>query len=81
MKQYEGKAVWCKTEELANEFLSKVHEAGYKWIDGVSLLDKSNWEVCEGDTCYYIDKDKESLYGSKSMAEWNGYEIVEYKGE
>lgn len=81
MKQYEGKTVWCKTEVLANEFLSKAHEAGYKWGSGVNLLDESYWEVRKGDTCYYIYKDKEVQCSSKIIAEFNGYKIVEYKGK
>lgn len=42
-----GKVVNCQTEEEAKEFLSFMHENGYKWISGKSLKDKS---------CYYRDE-------------------------
>lgn len=42
-----GKVVNCQTEEESKEFLSFMHENGYKWISGQSLKDKS---------CYYRDE-------------------------
>lgn len=46
-----GKVVNCQTEEEAKEFLSFMHENGYKWISGQSLKDKFCY--CSDEcTCY-----------------------------
>ena len=38
----------CKTEKLANEFLSYCHSEGLKWSTGVSLLELNYWhDGCE----------------------------------
>lgn len=46
-----GKVVNCQTEEEAKEFLSFMHENGYKWISGQSLKDKFCYSRDEY-TCY-----------------------------
>ena len=58
-KMYIGKRVWCKSEELAEEFLQLAHDNGWTWLAGDSLLERTYWEVHERYTCYYVGENKE----------------------
>lgn len=71
----ENVAFHCDTEEKANELLKKAHDLGYKWNSGYSYLEKSNYDKCEEDTCYFI---AEGSYGSYSYSKDEGYKIIEY---
>jgi|GEM_PF-6844589 len=50
----DGLAVNCKTEDLANEFLSFCEQRGLEWSGGDSLLSSNNkWQEHESETCYW----------------------------
>lgn len=75
----ENITVYCKTEELANEFLDLADDFGYKWCTGKSYLAENCWKKYKHNTVYdlmigefcYIEYLKE--YKRKK---WN---IVEFK--
>ena len=46
--------VHTPTEEEAKELLAILHENGYKWCGGTSLIEDSEWEAYQEWTCYYI---------------------------
>lgn len=47
-------AVHTPTEEEAKELLEILHENGYEWCGGTSLIEDSEWEAYQEWTCYYI---------------------------
>lgn len=51
-----SKVVNCQTEDEAKDFLSFMHENGYKWMAGNSLIEKNYWSESEDDTCYCINE-------------------------
>lgn len=59
--------VHTPTKEEAKELLAILHENGYKWCAGTSLIEDSNWEIYKKWTCYYISSYVE--YGK--MHEYN----------
>lgn len=81
---YKNKAVLCKTEPLAKEFLALAHSVGYKWIDGDSLKDgETKWKIWEEQTVYipedvYFAKNAIS-FNMASHAKKDGYNIVEFQ--
>ena len=76
-EKYIGKRVWCKSEELAKEFLRLAHDNGWKWVTGDSLLERTNWEVCENYTYYHVGENKKILYSSTELLRTN--EFIEYE--
>jgi len=81
LKLYKGKAVWCKTEELANEFLELADGFGLKWTSGDKLTEYNNYNEYEKETCYFVRSFVRSFimfYGIKKWSISNGYEIVEF---
>ena len=46
--------VHCETEEQAIELLTEAHNNGFKWSGGIDYLGRSNYDVFENKTCYYI---------------------------
>jgi len=67
----------CETEEIANQFLKIAHEHGRKWCDGLTFLEKNNWNEYHGNrTCYDISQ------GMSSSIEYEtklGYNIINVK--
>lgn len=47
-------AVHTPTEAEAKELLAILHENGYKWCGGSSLIEDSEWEDYQEWTCYWI---------------------------
>ena len=74
-----GKAVNCQTEEEAKEFLSFMHENGYKWVDGTSLI----YMTCFSDgvvTCYSTNNVNNNIsYSDKALFKNKGYEVITYQ--
>ena len=68
-------AVWCATEELANEFLKKADEFGYEWNSGDKYTDRNYYDI--SDVCYCIYK---GMYSDKQDYLDRGYAIVIFKG-
>ena len=58
----QGIAVNCKTEKEAKEFFKILHNDGYVWCSGESLLLYSHWEDYKEQTCYCIYLDDEISY-------------------
>ncbi len=67
-------AVNCKTEEEAKDFCRQMHEHGMKWCTGKSYMEKTNYEECKGETCYY----GKGEYSSRDFAEKYNYKILEW---
>ena len=42
----------CETEDIANIFLRNVHDLGYKWRSGLSVIDTNYWVEHKSQTCY-----------------------------
>lgn len=59
-----GKKVHCDTEEKANELLKFLHENGFVWSGGNSLLDGSNWCVYRKNTYYNVEVCEWVTYGN-----------------
>lgn len=75
-----GKVVNCQTEEEAKEFLSFMHENGYKWCSGDTTISKTYWEVNRNNTVYYFDVAYEYIsYGDKGMVDKEKYQITTYQ--
>lgn len=80
IEKYTGKAVWCKTEELAEEFLKEADSFGFEWFVGDKPTEYSNFNTYKYETCYFVGKIVFTItYGSLRYAKNNGYEIIEYK--
>lgn len=76
-KLYNGKAVWCKTQELANEFLTLADSVGYKWaFSGDPLLGNTHWLMYEHKTVYFVDSYIQ--FDVMVYAKLDGYEVVEF---
>ena len=75
LKLYKGKAVWCKTEELANEFLELADKFGFRWINGGEKLTSMNfWEFYKKNTTYIMRSNFDVSFENKIT----NYEIVEF---
>ena len=71
-------AVHCETEEQAKDFCRQMHEHGLEWNFGQSYLQKTYWNIDEGNTCYtghgtyccmeYYDNN------NYTILEWSNYE-------
>lgn len=78
-------AYWCKTEELAREFLQECRKQKIRWNSGDDLH-ITNWEYYKEKTCYiynakFINSTFEGLLVSNCDYELGeNIEIVEYKG-
>lgn len=46
--------VHCPTRELAHKVLKIASSRGYEWGDGVSYLEKDNWDIYGRDTTYSL---------------------------
>jgi len=77
MKKYEGKAMLCTTEKLANKFLKFVDSFDIKWYNGDSLINHNNWDRYKEDTCYILESHGFCFCDIK-YAKGN-YEIIEFK--
>lgn len=83
-KLYLGKAVHCKTEELANEFLEFADSVRYRWFSGTSLLNTNNWEDYKNETCYLVrdnplNKECIITYCDITHYDVSGIEIIDFK--
>ena len=68
-------AVYCPTEELANEFLKKADEFGYKWNSGDKYTDTNYYDF--PNICYCIYK---GMYRSKQEYLDNRYVVAIFEG-
>ena len=69
-------AVYCPTEELANEFLKKADEFGYKWGSGDKYIDKNYYGRYSN--IYYNIYD--GCYATDSYYQTHGFTIVTFEG-
>ena len=80
MEIKENVAYWCKTEELAKEFLKECERQQIKWHSGKIATSQTYWEYYNEKTCYY--KSRNSLYfAGRIFCQLNGMKIIKYKGE
>lgn len=49
----ENECIHCETEEQAIAICKLMHEAGFTWSDGVSYLEKNEYNIYESETCYF----------------------------
>ena len=49
-------AVNCKTEKLADEFLSYCNKLGIKWCTGETLVSYNQWEIYKQETSYHCNQ-------------------------
>ena len=76
---YTGTVFHCDTEEKANELLSKLHELGFSWKCGQSLMSEDNcYYINRINNCYEIYSDKTTSYGGYDFYFKNNYKIIEY---
>ncbi len=68
-------AVYCPTEELANEFLKKADEFWYEWNSGDKYTDTNYYDF--PNICYCIYK---GMYRSKQEYLDNGYVVAIFEG-
>lgn len=74
-----GKVVNCQTEEEAKVFLSFMHENGYKWIDGTSLINLTCF-IHGRLTCYNTNRANNKIsHCSKVYFKNKGYEVITYQ--
>lgn len=74
-----GKVVNCQTEEEAKEFLSFMHENGYKWIDGTSLI-KMTCFVHGRLACYNTNNVNNKIsHSGEAYYKNKGYEVITYQ--
>lgn len=52
----QDKAVNCKTEEEAAEFLNILKEKGFRWCDGEEIKSETYWDRLKDSQCYLLDK-------------------------
>jgi len=79
---YLGKAVHCKTKELADEFLKLADSVGYTWPGGNRIFanDKDyRYEKYSHKTCFVVYNAGCIMFGPKEFYEQHGYEIIEFK--
>lgn len=74
-----GKVVNCQTEEEAKEFLSFMHENGYKWVDGTSLINMTCF-IHGRLTCYNTNNVNNNISHSNEACFKNkGYKVITYQ--
>ena len=74
-----GKVVNCQTEEEAKEFLSFMHENGYKWIDGTSLI-KMTCFIHGRLACYNTNNVNNKIsHSGEAYYKNKGYEVITYQ--
>lgn len=67
-------AMYCKTEDEANEFLHFLHSIGRKWSSGSSYISENNFHSYE-DICYYFNK---GCYGDYHRALRLGRTVLKF---
>lgn len=75
---YLGRAIHCKTEELANEFLALADSLGFIWGEGDKLTNYNEWKEYKNKTYYRIYCEKDVRYGEIDDTD---LPIIEFKGE
>ena len=65
--------VHCPTQELAQKVLRIADSEGYKWSDGDSYLDVSNWGTFKDATCYSFSK---GVFLTRSTYSNSGFTIL-----
>ena len=68
--------VHCETEEQAIELLTEAHNNGFKWSGRIDYLSRSNYDVHENDTCYYIH---DGTYCNVEYSKERGFEILKFE--
>lgn len=74
-----GKVVSCQTEEEAKEFLSFMHENGYKWVNGTSLINMTCF-IHGRLTCYNTNNVNNKIsHSGEAYYKNEGYEVITYQ--
>lgn len=68
-------AVWCKTEEIAKDFLKECDKRGLKWIDGSTATSDTHYKLYGAKTCYTC----QISYCPKGFFEDGDFKIIEWK--
>ena len=71
-----GECIHCPTKEEAIQVLKIAHERGYRWVNGDSYLEYSEWDDEKKSTCYYIHMGK---CGGLKYANNNFYKVIQAK--
>lgn len=71
----ENIAVWCKTEEIAKDFLKECDKQGLKWIDGSTATSDTHYKPYGAKTCYTC----QISYCPKGFFEEGDFKIIEWK--
>ncbi len=48
-----NEVIHCKTKEEAVRICGMMHDAGLSWCNGVSYMERTDWEVYTEETCYH----------------------------
>ena len=67
IEKYCNKYVWCKTEELANEFLELADSFGFTWNGDDCLLDENRWNNYDIHTVYFVCNSYHIIVNSKDI--------------
>lgn len=73
-------AYWCKTKELAEQFLSECDKQSITWASGRSVKEYTNWEDFKEETCY-IAPAMLLRYDSREYMSLTEHIIKEFKTE
>lgn len=74
-------AVWCKTEELAKDFLSECDKKGIEWSDGNSTTRFTHYSVYGGKICYTHHRSFGLCHGSKEYFQNKHTNIIEWESQ
>lgn len=76
-------SVWCKTEEIAKNFLEECYKHDIKWNWREKTSNKTYWDAAKYNTCYFyeLEYSMSLAWGSKQYAESEHYTIVDWSKE
>ena len=71
------KSVHCDTEEKTNKFFRFLHDVGFKWSSGESLL-RANYCDMYGELCYFV-RMSGVTYGQYDVSRKKGGDVISYE--
>lgn len=74
-----NKAINCRTEDDAKEYLSLLSNYGYIWFDGESLNNFTCWDDMGMNTCYVVTKNMCVHYGDVAYYKRNERKVITYQ--
>lgn len=70
-------AIWCQTEETAEQFIKLAYEKGYKWKNPQSDSTVTHFCIHEAQTVYIIDQESKNIFiYNQFLCIFEGYKII-----